>query len=166
MSLAVSTWIGAIATVVLAVGAGFRSGMPGRLFGEQSKELGVLRQQAKDQQEINRKQTAVLNLQVQEVSGGSAITGEQKLVACFMPGDNREFSSYVAAEHLPAFNDGRVNAVVQFRTVGDDWWRAGTDGGLASNVYMITADSDWAAVPWPPARARDQALEGGREDGQ
>ena len=32
-----------------------------------------------------------------------------------------------------------VKAIVQFRTVGDDWWSAGTDGGLAGGMEIADA---------------------------
>jgi hypothetical protein len=71
-----------------------------------------------------------------------------------MPGAKAEFSSSIAAEHLAALDERRLNAVVQFRTVGDDWWRTGTDGGLISGTYKVRSDSGWAAGPdpWPVAR--------------
>ena len=85
--------------------------------------------------------------------GRSPITEVRKLDPCFMPGAKAEFSSSIAAEHLAALHKRRLNAVVQFRTVGDDWWRTGTDGGLISSTYKVSSDSDWAAGhdPWPAA---------------
>ena len=76
-----------------------------------------------------------------------------KIDPCFMPGAKAEFSSSIAAEHLAALHGRRLNAVVQVRTVGNNWWRTGTDGGLISSTHKVSSDSHWAAGhdPWPAA---------------
>src|SRR6266851_4366122 len=79
--LTVPTWTAAIATVVLAIGAIVTVYFAKRAFDEQSKELGVLQEQAKDQadqldvqreqaddqRKVNEKQTTVLELQAKEL---------------------------------------------------------------------------------------------------
>jgi hypothetical protein len=67
MSLTVATWIGAIATAVLALGAIVTVYYARKAFREQSRELGVLQQQAKDQQDFYEKQARVLALQAEEL---------------------------------------------------------------------------------------------------
>ena len=101
----------------------------------------------------NTGERPVRDLSVRWYLGRSPITEVRKLDPCFMPGAKAEFSSSIAAEHLAALHKRRLNAVVQFRTVGDDWWRTGTDGGLISSTYKVSSDSDWAAGhdPWPAA---------------
>lgn len=63
MLLTVPTWIGAVATVVLAAGAIVTSIFAIRAFGKQSRELRVLEQQAKDQRALTEQQGRLLKLQ-------------------------------------------------------------------------------------------------------
>lgn len=63
MPLTLPTWIAAIATVVLAVGAIITSIFAIRAFGKQTQELDVIRQQAKDQQALTEQQAELLKLQ-------------------------------------------------------------------------------------------------------
>jgi hypothetical protein len=51
VSLIVATWTGAIATVVLAVGAGFTVYYASNAFREQSNEVTLLQQQVGSEQE-------------------------------------------------------------------------------------------------------------------
>ncbi len=60
MSLLTATWIGAIATVVLAVGAGFTVYYARQAFTKQSAEL-------EDQRETNQKLAAAAELQTEEL---------------------------------------------------------------------------------------------------
>jgi hypothetical protein len=68
LSLLDWTAIAAIATAVLAVGAGFTVYYARNAFSEQSEELGELRKQGDDQRKVNEEQTTVLKLQAQELS--------------------------------------------------------------------------------------------------
>jgi TolA-binding protein len=84
----IATWIGAVATAVLAVGAGFTVYYAKQAFEKQSLEVGTLQKQASDQAEmlriqsnqldaqhdqlheqqmVNQKQTEVLELQAREL---------------------------------------------------------------------------------------------------
>ena len=57
------------------------------------------------------------------------LVGDRKqLAALLLPDEQKEFQ----------FNGGGAGhtAIVQFRTVGDDWWSAGTDGGLLGGLVM------------------------------
>jgi hypothetical protein len=67
MSLIVATWTGAIATVVLAVGAGFTVHYARKAFREQSSEVALLQQQLSDQRGINAEQLKVLKLQAADL---------------------------------------------------------------------------------------------------
>src|SRR6185437_9543696 len=74
MSLIIATWTGAIATVVLAVGAGVTIYYAKRAFDKQSEEvhdqaemLRVQSEQLREQQQLNTKQTQVLELQAEEL---------------------------------------------------------------------------------------------------
>jgi hypothetical protein len=61
--LTVPTWVTAIATVILALGAIITSIFAIRAFGKQSEELGVLQQQANDQQALTSQQGELLKIQ-------------------------------------------------------------------------------------------------------
>lgn len=194
----VATWINAIASVGLLIGAIITAIFAIRAYASQTLQLKDHFESEKASRTIwqweyastivawaedpaaphdgqvqlsgwveNTGMRPVRDLSVRWYLAGSAITEEEKLFACFMPGAKKDFSSYVAAEHLAAFHDRRLDAVVQFRTVGDDWWRTGTDGGLISNKYPINTDSEWAGGldSWPPTRTRNQSPERGRDDG-
>lgn len=67
MSLTLVTWIGAIATVILAVGAVVTSIFASRAFHKQSREVEVLQRQLTDQQAINAEQDKVLKLQAADL---------------------------------------------------------------------------------------------------
>jgi uncharacterized protein YoxC len=83
MSLTVPTWIGAIATVVLAVGAIVTVYYARKAFLEQAEEVrtlksqleeqsrgaGLIERQLREQQDFNEKQAPVLKLQAQELRG-------------------------------------------------------------------------------------------------
>jgi hypothetical protein len=56
MWLTIATWTGAIATVVLAVGAGFTVYYARKAFREQSEEVGLLQKQAEREQEDRRQE--------------------------------------------------------------------------------------------------------------
>jgi hypothetical protein len=59
LSIALPTWIGAIATVVLAVGAGFTVYYARKAFREQSEEVRILRQESeRDIQQRRRSQAS------------------------------------------------------------------------------------------------------------
>jgi hypothetical protein len=59
LSIALPTWIGAIATVVLAVGAGFTVYYARKAFGEQSEEVRILREETeRDIQQRRRSQAS------------------------------------------------------------------------------------------------------------
>ena len=63
MSLVIATWTGAIATVVLAVGAIVTSVFATRAFRKQSEEVRLLQQASADQQELARQQAELLKVQ-------------------------------------------------------------------------------------------------------
>ena len=56
MSLIIATWTGAIATVVLAVGAGLTVLYARKAFREQAREVGLLQKQAEREQEDRRRE--------------------------------------------------------------------------------------------------------------
>jgi len=58
MPLTVPTWIAAIATAVLAVGAGFTVYYARKAFREQSKEVGLLQQQVEQANQERRREQA------------------------------------------------------------------------------------------------------------
>jgi hypothetical protein len=78
MSFTLPTWIAAIATVVLAVGAGLTVWYAKKAFDLQSQELAEARQDRADQQALNRQQIAVLSLQAQDLR---ASLGERERAA-------------------------------------------------------------------------------------
>lgn len=63
-------------------------------------------------------------------AAGSPIRDREELTACFLPHAQKDFDCRVEGA---AISSG-LEAIVQFRTVGDDWWSAGTDGRLASGL--------------------------------
>lgn len=63
MPLTLPTWIGAIATVVLAVGAIITSVFAIRAFRKQGEELVVIKAQAKDQQALIEQQAEMIQVQ-------------------------------------------------------------------------------------------------------
>jgi hypothetical protein len=65
--LTLPTWLTAIFTGVLAVGAVFTAIFAIRAFGKQSAELTILKDEADDQQATNAKLAAAADLQVQEL---------------------------------------------------------------------------------------------------
>jgi hypothetical protein len=84
MTLAVPTWVGALATVVLAIGAIVTVYYAWKAFREQARELRIQsdqldaqREQFADQREINEKQTAVLALQSTELEASLAQRKEE-----------------------------------------------------------------------------------------
>jgi hypothetical protein len=56
MSLIVATWAGAIATALLAVGAGFTVYYARKEFREQSREVALLQKQVESEQEQRRRE--------------------------------------------------------------------------------------------------------------
>ena len=104
----------------------------------------------------------VRDLSVQWYQDGKAISEPEPLSACFMPDASMRFEQNVAGELGPAFKAGRLKAIVEFRTVGDDRWRAGTDGGLASRLYK---DAEWAVPPWQLAGSREPEKSGESHEG-
>lgn len=88
--------------------------------------------------------------------GSSPVSETKSVISCFMPGTELTFSETIPAPGAQAAA-GQLTAVVQFRTLGNDWWRTGTDGGLASNRHPIDAySSAWADAhdPWPDSLKR------------
>lgn len=63
MSIAVPTWIGAAATVVLAVGAIITAIFAVKAFRKQAEELDVIQSQAKDQQALIEQQAEMIQVQ-------------------------------------------------------------------------------------------------------
>ena len=66
-SIVLPTWLGALATVGLLIGAYFTALYAKKAFGEQSKEVQLIQDQLADQREINRRQAAVLDLQASDL---------------------------------------------------------------------------------------------------
>lgn len=178
MSLIVPTWISAVATLGLLIGAGLTVYFASKAFNTQSHQL-------RDQQDVNERQTVVLDLQAKELQAsltarqeattqlrrehasmvaawleepraaelgwlvvghvqntgerpvrdvsacwyvnGSPILERVQLAACLLARAQKDFDCRVNRE---AISGGKLKAVVRFRTVGDDWWSAGTDGQL------------------------------------
>lgn len=60
------------------------------------------------------------------------IQDREQLAACFLPGAEDSFECRVEGAAIQA----GLKAIVQFRTVGDDWWSAGTDGGLIGGMEV------------------------------
>ena len=58
MSLLVATWIGALATVGLLVGAGITAWYARKAFREQSHEVALLQEQVKNQQSDRTREAA------------------------------------------------------------------------------------------------------------
>jgi hypothetical protein len=61
---------------------------------------------------------------------GSPLRDRAELTACLMPRDRKNFDCRVDGAAIRA----GLKAIVQFRTVGEDWWSAGTDGGLVGGM--------------------------------
>lgn len=78
MPLTLPTWVTAIATVVLAIGAGITAIWAIKAFGKQTQELGVLEQQAKDQQALTGQQTELLKLQSGQLDLQRQQLGDQR----------------------------------------------------------------------------------------
>jgi hypothetical protein len=184
-----ATWVSAIASAGLLIGAIITAILAIGAYREQSEQLRLMKQQMADQAAAD--DSARTNWQWEygstivawtdhpgtpndgqvHASGTVANTGvrpvrdvsvrwyldsfpisEAKFLAsCFLPGTQLTFSDTVRVPEATTAT-GQLNAVVQFRTLGNDWWRAGTDGGLASNTHPIGAHSSaWANAgdPWP-----------------
>jgi len=78
MPLTLPTWVTAIATVVLAIGAGITAIWAIKAFGKQTQELGVLEQQAKDQQALTGQQAELLKLQSGQLDLQRQQLGDQR----------------------------------------------------------------------------------------
>jgi hypothetical protein len=66
-SIILATWITAVATGLLAIFAVVTAWYARKAFREQSEEVSTLKEQVKDQQDLNAKQTPVLELQAREL---------------------------------------------------------------------------------------------------
>jgi hypothetical protein len=66
-SMVLPTWLGALATVGLLVGAYFTAVYAKKAFGEQSKEVKLVQDQLAEEREFNRRQAGVLDLQAREL---------------------------------------------------------------------------------------------------
>jgi type II secretory pathway pseudopilin PulG len=189
-SIVVPTWLTALATAGLLIGAIVTAIFAIKAFRKQAKEVELLQEQLTDQQTFNRKQSGVLDLQAKELraslnarneaatqwrweyastvvawkdepesSGagwlvvahfqntgerpvrdlsvrwyvaGRPIREREPLTTCFMPHSQKDFECHVDGA---AIRSG-LEAIIQFRTVGDDWWNAGTDGGLVNEIIQ------------------------------
>lgn len=77
MPLTVPTWIAAIATAALALGAGFTVYYARKAFREQANELGVLQKQAKDQANMLEVQSAQLDAQHDQLHAQQEFNAQQ-----------------------------------------------------------------------------------------
>ena len=93
---------------------------------------------------INTGERPVREVSARWYAGGKAIRSREELTACLMPHDRKNFDCRVDGATIRA----DLEAIVQFRTVGDDWWSAGTDGGLVGGLEI--ADAPGEPVPAPP----------------
>ncbi len=184
-----ATWVSAIASAGLLVGAIITAILAIGAYREQSEQIRLMKQQINDRAEADKSARTnwqweygstiiawtdkpgtpddgqvlasgvVANTGVRparDVSvrwylGSSPVSEAKNLTSCFMPGTELTFSDTLPAPEAEAAL-GQLTAVVQFRTLGNDWWRTGTDGGLASNRHPINAySSAWANAqdPWP-----------------
>jgi hypothetical protein len=75
---------------------------------------------------LNTGNRPVRDVTAQWYAGGKAITEPENLKACLLPKELAHFGTRVSSGDLAE----NALGIVQFRTVGDDWWRAETDGGL------------------------------------
>jgi len=66
---------------------------------------------------------------------GKPIRAREQLTACLMPDDRKNFDCRVDGATIRA----GLKAIVQFRTVGEDWWSAGTDGSLVGGLEIADA---------------------------
>jgi hypothetical protein len=186
MSTTVPTWISAIATLGLLIGAGLTVYFASKAFNTQAQQL-------RDQKDVSKRQTVVLDLQAKELqaslavrqeattqlllehasmvaawleepvtahpgwrvvghvqntgerpvrdvsvcwyANGSAILKRIELGACLLAHVQEDFDCRVDSE---AIRNGNLKAVVRFRTIGDDWWDAGTDGRLTKITDLPT----------------------------
>jgi hypothetical protein len=84
MSLTLPTWISAIATLGLLIGAGLTVYFAGKAFNAQSEQL-------RDQQSVNQRQTVVLDLQAKELQ--ASLIARQEATALL----RQEHASTIAA---------------------------------------------------------------------
>jgi hypothetical protein len=84
----------------------------------------------------NTGQRPVRDVSVRWYSDGKPISDREELTACLMPDDQpRNFNCRAGGTTIVA----GIKAIVQFRTVGDDWWCAGTDGSLVGGMEITDA---------------------------
>ena len=215
-----AAWTGAIATVMLAIGASLTVYYAKRAFDKQSEEVRTLQREANDQaellqvqaaqldaqhdqlheqQKLNAKQTKVLELQtaelqasleqrqeaslqrqydwaatiiawlgepdwneddrvwrlkanvedtgdrpVRDVSARWYIDGQpwqddapdDRVITILKPGQCEAFTLTLLPDRAADLKRERFSAIIQFRTVGDNWFRAGTDGSLMSSIHL------------------------------
>jgi hypothetical protein len=84
---------------------------------------------------VNTGERPVRDVSARWYSGGEPIRDSEQLTACLMPDDRKNFDCHVGD---PSIHAG-VTAIIQFRTVGDDWWSAGTDGSLVGGMEVAAA---------------------------
>ncbi len=66
---------------------------------------------------------------------GAPVRDREQLTVFLPPGGQKNFDCRVDGATVMA----GVKAIVQFRTVGEGWWSAGTDGGLAGGMEVADA---------------------------
>lgn len=81
---------------------------------------------------LNTGERPVRDVSVRWYADGKPIQSREDLTACLMPKDRKNFDCRVGGATLRA----GLKAIVQFRTVGEDWWSAGTDGSLAGGMEV------------------------------
>ena len=108
----VATWVLAIATVLLAVGAGFTVLFAKRAFDEQTKELRTLeaqlkvsRDQFEEEKQLNAKQADVLDLQQQDLR--ESLEQRQRAQSALI---------YVTNDYFAGRNRGASEEIVSERT--------------------------------------------------
>jgi hypothetical protein len=84
---------------------------------------------------LNTGERPVRDVSARWYSGGARIREPEGLTACLMPHDRKSFECRADDASIRA----GLNAIVEFRTVGDDWWEAGTDGTLVGGMEVTDA---------------------------
>jgi hypothetical protein len=84
---------------------------------------------------LNTGERPVRDVSARWYSDGARIREPEGLTACLMPQDSKSFECRVDGASIRS----GLNAIVEFRTVGDDWWEAGTDGTSVGGMEVTDA---------------------------
>lgn len=152
MSLTAPTWISAVATVLLAIGAGFTVYFARKAFRAQSDQLD-------DERKINAEQARVLGLQVQELCESlderKRDEAERRRAQA-----SRIIVSDQRYDHDPAVSQAqRASGVISHEVV-----TAHVENTSEHPIYDLTITWHKGNAPWGDPEHRPALMPGKRED--